>query len=56
MAAGLRKLLNFLGSWPMDPLHEEYLGKIEWLGPGFDQEAFDVTVVNLRLPRLRRRS
>lgn len=39
-----------------DPLHEEDLEKIGWIGPGFDPEAFDVTLVNLRLPRLRRRA
>jgi hypothetical protein len=39
-----------------DPLHEEYLEKIEWLGRDFDPEAFDVTLVNLRLARLRRRT
>ena len=36
-----------------DPNHEEYLDRLEWVGEGFDPEAFDLDQVNNRLPRMR---
>ena len=32
-----------------DPRHEEHASYLEWLGGGFDPEAFDLEAVNLRL-------
>ena len=37
----------------MDPSHEEYLERIEWLGEGFDPEDFDSDRVNHQSVRMR---
>ena len=36
-----------------DPEHEEYHKMIEWLGGGFDAEAFDVNSIEFENPRER---
>ena len=36
-----------------DPSHEEYLGRLEWLGEGFDPEVFDLDQANSRPVRMR---
>jgi hypothetical protein len=35
-----------------DPKHPEYEDMSEWIGPGFDLEAFDVEAINKQLARL----
>ncbi|HEV2425898.1 MAG TPA: plasmid pRiA4b ORF-3 family protein [Terriglobia bacterium] len=38
-----------------DPAHEEHEERLDWVGGGFDADAFSVEEVNLRLARLQRR-
>lgn len=46
---GYANLLRVIG----DPEHPEYEEMMEWLGEGFDPEAFDVAAVNRALRRIR---
>ena len=46
---GYEELLEIMS----DPTHEEYEERMEWLGPGFKPESFNVEQVNLALKRIR---
>ena len=38
-----------------DPSHPDHQQMVEWRGPSFDPERFDLATINRRLPRSRRR-
>ncbi|MGB9920185.1 MAG: plasmid pRiA4b ORF-3 family protein [Moorellales bacterium] len=46
---GYRRMLEILS----DPGHEEYQETVEWVGGGFDPEAFDLEDINWRLRQVR---
>lgn len=39
-----------------DPDHEDHEQMVEWIGPRFDAEAFDVSLVNSKFARPRKRA
>ena len=46
---GYEELLEILAN----PKHEEYAERLEWLGGGYDPEAFDIDTVNADLQKLK---
>lgn len=46
---GYAELLDII----QDPTHPEYEERMEWLGKGFDPEAFDLAAINSVLMRVR---
>ena len=47
---GYYELLEIL----KDPNHQEYEDRVEWLGGGFDPEAFDIKSINKKLSKIRK--
>ena len=49
---GVRGYQNYLEAL-MNPLHEDHEQMVDWRGPGFDPNAFDVVSINQQLRKLR---